>query len=152
MSRPNILPVRDLPPKVIVYAYRVILIVLLATFPGTQSEKRQRMLATWLVRPVGRWAGVFSCCAASGAAGGNLRGSVVEIAIAINPVSIVVDVLHDGMPSRSMVEEDGNNVVERCCLEDTVATSLEFFYESLWASMEVPPHYANYDPSKTTKC
>lgn len=61
MSRPNILTVRDLPPKVIVDAYRVILIVLPAALPGNQSKKRQRMLTAWLVRSSGRWAGVFSC-------------------------------------------------------------------------------------------
>jgi hypothetical protein len=122
MSRPNILTVRDLLPKVIVDVYRVILIVLLVALLGTQSEKQQRILATRLVNSFGRLASVFSYCAASGAASGYLRGSVVKIAIAINPVIIVVDVFYDGMPSRSMVKEDGNNVIERCCLEDTVAT------------------------------
>src|SRR3954470_5186035 len=98
MSRPDILTVRDLPPKVIMDAYRVILIILNVAFPGTQSEKRQRMLATWLVPSFGSWAGEFSCRAASGAAGGNLRGSVVKSVTAINPVVIVVDVFHGGMP------------------------------------------------------
>jgi len=39
MPSPNILTVRDLPLKIIVDAYRVILIVMLVALPGVQSEK-----------------------------------------------------------------------------------------------------------------
>jgi hypothetical protein len=81
MPSSNVLTLGDLPPKVIVDTFGVILVILFVAFPAAQSEKWQCTFTSSLiglfgqrVGSFGEWTGYFSGRADFGAVGaGNSR-------------------------------------------------------------------------------